>query len=87
MTYHVTVTLRSGSKIEGTTDGHPVLQEGMKGNLVTLRMLTDDGMDTIITEYEPGQKIKAAYWTSVYKPNIGGSVKIISKLDNVEVIE
>ena len=85
------------------------------------------------TKYKPGQKIKAAYWTSVYKPNIGGwrsenvsavlevispgkakvisaeldqagsrrqsfnvasnklkqvgCVKIISKLDNVEVIE
>ena len=85
------------------------------------------------TEYVPGQKIRAVYWTSVYKPNIGGwrservfaelevitpgrarviwanlepaasnrqrfsvsnaaakehgKVKIISKLDNVEVIE
>ena len=85
------------------------------------------------TEYVPGQKISAVYWTSVYKPNIGGwrseyvsavlevispgkakvisaeldqagsrrqsfnvasnelkqvgCVKIISKLDNVEVIE
>ena len=85
------------------------------------------------TEYVPGQKIRAVYWTSVYKPQIGGwrservfaelevitpgrakvisaeldqagsrrqsfnvasnelkqvgCVKIISKLDNVEVIE
>ena len=83
--------------------------------------------------YTPGQKIKATYWTSIYKPNIGGfrsemvfaelevisperakviwanldpafsnrqrfnvsaaarkeigAIKIISKLDNVEVIE
>ena len=85
------------------------------------------------TEFVPGQKIRADYWTSVYKPQIGewrservfaelevispgrakviwanlepaisnrqrfnvssaaskehGKVKIISKLDNVEVIE
>ena len=85
------------------------------------------------TEYAPGQKIRAVYWTSVYKPQIGewrservfaelevispgkarviyanldpatskrqrfnasnaaakefGKVKIISKLDSVEVIE
>ena len=85
------------------------------------------------TEFVPGQKIRALYWTSVYKPNIGGwrservnaelevispgrakviyaeidpaasnrqrfnssnaaakeigKVKIISKLDSVEVIE
>ena len=39
------------------------------------------------TEFAPGQKIRAVYWASVYKPNIGGCVKIISKLDNVEVIE
>ena len=24
------------------------------------------------TKYVPGQKIRAVYWTSVYKPNIGG---------------
>ena len=48
MTYQVTVTLRSGDKIEGVTDRHPVLEEGMKGNLVTLHMITDDDMDTII---------------------------------------
>ena len=85
------------------------------------------------TEYAPGQKIRAVYWTSVYKPQVGewrservfaelevitpgrakviwanlepafskrqrfnvssaaskeqGKVKIISKLDSVEVIE
>ena len=85
------------------------------------------------TEFVPGQKIRATYWTSVYKPQIGewrservfaelevispgrakviwanlepamsnrqrfnvssaaseehGKVKIISKLDSVEVIE
>ena len=85
------------------------------------------------TEYVPGQKIRAVYWTSVYKPQIGewrservfaelevitpgkakviwanlepatsnrgkfnvsaaarkeiGAIKIISKLDSVEVIE
>ena len=85
------------------------------------------------TEYKPGQKISATYWTGVYKPNIGsfrservfaelevispgrarviyanlepamsnrqrfnvseaaakekGKIKIISKLDSVEVIE
>ena len=48
MTYQVTVTLRSGDKIKGITDRHPVLEEGMKGNLVTLHMITDDDMDTII---------------------------------------
>ena len=48
MIYQVTVTLRSGGKIKGVTDRHPVLEEGMKGVLVTLHMITDDNMDIII---------------------------------------
>ena len=48
MTYQVTVTLRSGDKIKGVTVEHPVLEEGMKGDLVTLRMFTDDDMDILI---------------------------------------
>ena len=48
MTYQVTVTLRSGEKIEGVTVEHPVLEEGIKGNLVTLHMFTDDDMDTLV---------------------------------------
>ena len=48
MTYQVTVTLRSGSVIKGVTVEHPVLEEGMKGNLVTLHMFTDDDMDTLV---------------------------------------
>lgn len=48
MTYQVTVTLRSGDKIKGVTVEHPVLEEGMKGNLVSLHMMTDDGLDTIV---------------------------------------
>ena len=48
MTYQVTVTLRSGEKIKGVTVEHPVLEEGMKGNLVTLHMFTDDDMDTLV---------------------------------------
>ena len=48
MSYQVTVTLRSGEKIKSVTDEHPVLEEGIKGHLVTLHMVTDDDMDTII---------------------------------------
>ena len=48
MTYQVTVTLRSGEKIKGITDEHPVIEEGIKGHLVTLHMVTDDDMDTLI---------------------------------------
>ena len=48
MTYQVTVTLRSGEKIKGVTDEHPVIEEGIKGHLVTLHMVTDDDMDTLI---------------------------------------
>ena len=48
MTYQVIVTLRSGSVIKGVTVEHPVLEEGMKGNLVTLHMMTDDDMDTLV---------------------------------------
>ena len=48
MTYQVTVTLRSGEKIKGVTAEHPIIEEGMKGNLVTLHMVTDDDMDTLI---------------------------------------
>lgn len=48
MTYQVTVTLRSGGVIKGVTVEHPVLEEGMKGNLVTLHMFTDDNMDTLV---------------------------------------
>lgn len=48
MTYQVTVTLRSGDKIKGLTVEHPVLEEGMKGNLVTLHMMTDDDLDTLV---------------------------------------
>ena len=48
MTYQVTVTLRSGDKIKGVTVEHPVLEEDMKGNLVTLHMLTDDDLDTLV---------------------------------------
>ena len=35
------------------------------------------------TEYEPGQKIKAVYRTSVYKPNIGGwrSERVYAELE------
>ena len=48
MTYQVTVTLRSGEKIKAVTDEHPVIEEGIKGHLVTLHMVTDDDMDTLI---------------------------------------
>ena len=48
MTYQVTVTLRSGDKIKGVTVEHPILEEGMKGNLVTLHMFTDDELDTLV---------------------------------------
>ena len=48
MTYQVTVTLRSGDKIKGVTVEHPVLEEGMKGNLVTLHMMTDEDLDTLV---------------------------------------
>ena len=48
MTCQVTVTLRSGEKIKGVTVEHPVLEEGMKGDLVTLHMFTDDDMDILI---------------------------------------
>ena len=48
MTYQVIVTLRSGSVIKGATAEHPILEEGMKGNLVTLHMVTDEDMDTLI---------------------------------------
>lgn len=35
------------------------------------------------TEYVPGQKIRAVYWTSVYKPNIGGwrSERVYAELE------
>ena len=35
------------------------------------------------TEYAPGQKITATYWTSVYKPNIGGwrSERVFAELE------
>ena len=35
------------------------------------------------TEYVPGQKIRADYWTSVYKPNIGGwrSERVFAELE------
>ena len=35
------------------------------------------------TEYVPGQKISAVYWTSVYKPNIGGwrSERVFAELE------
>ena len=48
MTYQVTITLRSGDKIKGVTVEHPVLEEGMNGNLVTLHMMTDGDMDTLV---------------------------------------
>lgn len=48
MTYQVTVTLRSGAVIKGVTAEHPILEEGMKGNLVTLHMVTDDEFDTLV---------------------------------------
>ena len=48
MTYQVTVILRSGDKIKGVTVEHPILEEGMKGHLVTLHMFTDDDLDTLI---------------------------------------
>ena len=48
MTYQVTVTLRSGNVIKGVTVEHPILEEGMKGNLVTLHMFTDDDLDTLV---------------------------------------
>lgn len=48
MSYQVTVTLRSGAVIKGVTDVHPVLEEGVKGHLVTLHMVTDDDMDTLV---------------------------------------
>ena len=48
MTYQVTVTLRSGNVIKGVTVEHPKLEEGMKGNLVTLHMFTDDDLDTLV---------------------------------------
>lgn len=48
MTYQVTVTLRSGDKIKGVTVEHPVLEEGLNGNLVTLHMITDDDLDTLV---------------------------------------
>ena len=48
MTYQVTITLRSGNVIKGVTDKHPTLEEGMKGNLVTLHMFTDDDLDTLV---------------------------------------
>lgn len=48
MTYQVTVTLRSGRVIKGISVEHPVLEEGMKGNLVTLHMMTDDNLDTLV---------------------------------------
>ena len=48
MSYQVTVTLRSGDKIKGVTVEHPVLEEGMKGDLVTLHMFTDDGLDILV---------------------------------------
>ena len=48
MTYQVTVTLRSGEKIKGVTDEHPVIEEGINGHLVTLHMVTDHDMDTLI---------------------------------------
>ncbi len=47
MTFQVIVTLRSGSVIKGATAEHPILEEG-KGNLVTLHMVTDEDMDTLI---------------------------------------
>lgn len=35
------------------------------------------------TEFVPGQKISAVYWTSVYKPNIGGwrSERVFAELE------
>ena len=48
MTYQVTVTLRSGAVIKGVTVEHPILEEGVKGNLVTLHMFTDDELDTLV---------------------------------------
>ena len=35
------------------------------------------------TEFAPGQKIRAVYWTSVYKANIGGwrSEKVFAELE------
>ena len=48
MTYQVTVTLRSGDVIKGITVEHPTLEAGMKGNLVTLHMFTDEDLDTIV---------------------------------------
>ena len=35
------------------------------------------------TEFVPGQKIRAVYWTSIYKPNIGGwrSERVFAELE------
>ena len=35
------------------------------------------------TEFVPGQKIRAVYWTSVYKPQIGGwrSERVFAELE------
>ena len=46
MTFHVRITLRSGTMIKGITDMHPSMEIGTAGDIVTIRLNTKEWTDS-----------------------------------------